>query len=89
LTSDAGQTIITHMARTTIDLDVNVTRDLKRRAERERKTMGQVASELLAVALAEAPTKPPKLEWISRDLGEPLIDLEDKDALWAILDHDE
>ena len=74
------------MPRTTIDLDANVTRDLRRRAERERKSMGQVASELLARALAEAPSEPPKFEWISRDLGEPLVDLEDKDALWAILD---
>ncbi len=77
------------MPRTTIDLDANVTRDLKRRAERERKSMGQVASEILARGLAEAPAEPPKFEWISHDLGVPLIDLEDKDALWAILDERE
>ena len=77
------------MPRTTIDLDANVTRDLKRRAERERKSMGQVASEILARGLAEAPAEPPKCEWISHDLGVPLIDLEDKDALWAILDERE
>ena len=46
------------MPRTTIDLDANVTRNLKRRAERERKSMGQVASELLARASdEEAPAK--------------------------------
>ena len=77
------------MPRTTIDLDASVTRDLKRRAQSERKSMGQVASELLARALVEAPTEPPPFEWISHDLGVPLIDLEDKDALWAILDERE
>lgn len=28
----------------------------------------------------------PPFEWTSHDLGQPLADLEDKDALWAILD---
>jgi hypothetical protein len=74
------------MARTTLDLDVTVTRELRRRAKRERKSMGQVASETLAWAFAEPPTETPPFEWISHDLGLPLVDLEDKDALWAILD---
>ncbi len=77
------------MARTTIDLDPSVMRDLRGRAKREKKSMGQVASELLARALAEAPIESQPFEWISHDLGEPLIDLEDKDALWAIFDERE
>ena len=74
------------MPRTTLDLDATVTRELRRRAKGERKSMGQVASEALAVAFAEPAGEPPPFAWISHDLGLPLIDLEDKDALWTILD---
>ena len=74
------------MARTTLDLDPSITRQLRERAERERKSMGQVASEALARAFAEDRAESPPFEWISHDLGRPKIDLEDKDALWAILD---
>ncbi|MEA2605840.1 MAG: hypothetical protein QOI00_597, partial [Chloroflexota bacterium] len=38
------------MSRTTIDLDPAVLRELRRRGAREGKSMGQVASELLARA---------------------------------------
>ena len=49
--------------------------------------MGQVASELLARSLAEQPTADGHaFEWLSRDLGEPAVDLEDKEALRAVLD---
>lgn len=74
------------MARTTLDLDPSVTQELRRRAKRERKSMGQVASEALAQAFAREPAESPPFEWISHDLGQPYIDLEDKEALWAILD---
>jgi len=74
------------MSRTTLDLDGAVTAELRQRAKRESKSMGQVASELLTRALAAAEPEPPPFEWISHDLGLPLVDLEDKDAIWAILD---
>ena len=74
------------MARTTLDLDPSITRQLRERAERERKSMGQVASEALARAFADDRADAPPFEWISRDLGAPKVDLEDKDALWALLD---
>jgi len=77
------------MGRTTLDLDVSVTQELRRRAKRDKKSMGQVASELLSRALATEEAEPPAFEWISHDLGLPLVDLEDKDALWAILDERE
>ena len=48
--------------------------------------MGQVASEVLAQAFAATPEALPPFKWISHNLGLPLVDLEDKDALWAILD---
>ena len=74
------------MARTTLDLDPIVTEVLRERAKRDGKSMGQVASEALAVAFAAAPVDPPPFEWKTHDMGIPLIDLEDKDELYRILD---
>lgn len=75
------------MPRTTIDLDPAVLRELRRRSRSEGKSMGQVASEVLGTALAaRRPTPPPAFEWTSADLGLPLVDLEDREAVRAILD---
>lgn len=74
------------MSRTTLDLDLTVSDELRKRAKRDKKSMGQVASELLSRALAAEDSEPPPFAWISHDLGLPLVDLEDKDAVWAILD---
>ena len=77
------------MARTTIDLDPGVLRELRRRSAREGKSMGQVASELLARAVAtpgDAPT--PAFTWTSAPLGPALVDLEDKEAVRRVLDAD-
>lgn len=74
------------MARTTLDLDPQVTRELRQRAARERKSMGQVASETLARAFADERAEPVPFRWVSHHMGEPLVDLEDKDALYRILD---
>jgi hypothetical protein len=42
---------------------------------------------LLQTALAEPSAEAvAPLMWIARDLGPPLIDLEDKDAVWAMVD---
>jgi hypothetical protein len=77
------------MARTTLDLDPSVTQELRRRAKRDNKSMGQVASEALALAFAREPVEPPPFEWKTHDMGIPLIDLEDKDALYRIFDEEE
>ena len=84
IASDASSIIITRM-RTTLDLDPNVLRELKRRQRREGKSLGQLASELLTVALAEEPKSPPPFRWISQDMG-ALVDLEDKELIQRILD---
>ena len=75
------------MPRTTLDIDAAVLRELKRRQQREKKALGQLASELLARALAEdrADAELPPLDWTSEPLGLK-IDLEDKEALWKVLD---
>ena len=68
------------MTRTTLDLDNVVLQELRRRSAGEGRPMGQIASELLAQALAQAEPQSPFV-WSSRDLGTPLVDLEDKDAV--------
>lgn len=72
------------MARTTIDIDAAVLRELKKRQKREGKTLGQLVSELLAGALdrdreTAAPEREP-FEWFSKPM-EALVDLEDKEAV--------
>jgi hypothetical protein len=75
------------MPRTTIDLDSSVLAQLRRRARAERKSMGQVASERLAVSLgAETPAEPGPLSWPAWHMGAPRVDLDDRDALWRVLD---
>ncbi|HEY3758204.1 MAG TPA: hypothetical protein VGL37_00445 [Solirubrobacteraceae bacterium] len=75
------------MPRTTLDLDASVLEQLRHRAATEHKSMGQVASERLAIGLGEATSgKLHPLGWPSKQMGTPRIDIEDKDALWRALD---
>jgi len=76
------------MPRTTLDLDASVLRELRVRGQRQGKSMGTVASELLAGALADSagPREDSAFRWTSADLGPPLVDLEDKDALQDALE---
>jgi plasmid stability protein len=75
------------MPRTTIDLDPGVLRELRRRSSREGKSMGQVASELLARAVAEPTNVPaPDFTWATSDLGRPLVDLEDPEEIRRAID---
>ena len=75
------------MSRTTLDLDPTVLRELRRRGAREGKSMGQVASELLARAVGSDGDVPsPPFEWVSGDLGTPLVDIEDKEEVRRALD---
>ncbi len=49
--------------------------------------MGQVASEALSRALGDRGATPvAPFRWLSRDLGQPQVDLEDEEAVRAILD---
>jgi hypothetical protein len=75
------------MPRTTIDLDATVLADLKRRQRRENKSLGRIASELLAKSLAadagEHEDEP--FEWRSAPMR-ARVDIADKDALYRALD---
>ncbi len=73
--------------RTTIDLDPIVLAALKERQRREGKTLGALVSELLSKALADEPPAPTTdFQWPVKSMGTPLIDIEDKEALWDVLD---
>ncbi len=63
-------------------------RELRRRSKREHKSIGELASQLLARGLREErePQSRP-FSWVSGDLGRPAVDLEDKEALSSLLDH--
>jgi hypothetical protein len=75
------------VTRTTLDIEDGVLRELKARREREQRPLGVIASELLARALHETTASAHSLEWVSRPMA-GLIDLEDRDAVWAALDRD-
>jgi hypothetical protein len=81
------QSISSHiMARTTIDLDASVLEQLRRRAAIEHKSMGQLASEQLAVALREKASQPGPPNWPTSRMGKPKVDLGDKEAVRKALE---
>ena len=72
--------------RTTIDLDATVLRDLKRRAAAEGKSIGRLASELLAARLADdEPPSPGPFRWATARM-KAQVDLENKEAVGRALD---
>jgi hypothetical protein len=83
--------ISSSIMRTTIDLDAPILLELKRLQKKEGKSLGKLASELLAWALKErgraSPgTAEPEPRWIAKPLGSPRVDLLDKEAVAALLD---
>lgn len=75
------------MPRTTVDIDASVLRDLKKRQKKDQRPLGHLISELLAEALRSHENPPPEFKWIAKDL-KPRVDLDDKDAVWSILDRE-
>lgn len=76
------------MARTTIDIDTPILKDLKRLQKRERKSLGRLVSDLLAEALARyrsGSLEDRELRWRSQRMN-ALIDIADKEAVYAALD---
>lgn len=75
--------------RTTVDIDDPILREVKALQEEEGRSMGAVVSELLADALARRRSRRerPAFRWTSRPMR-ALIDLSDKDAVYAVLDGD-
>ncbi len=77
------------MARTTIDIDDPILKEIKAIQKKEGRSMGKIVSQLLAEALVKqkASAKTPRFKWISRPMR-PLVDLSDKDEIYRILDRD-
>lgn len=75
--------------RTRLDLDNSVLEQLNRRQRRENRSLGKLASELLATALAESEDRiePGPLTWKTQPMA-ARVDLEDRDAVHRILDAD-
>lgn len=76
------------MARTTVDIEASVLRELKRLQKREGKSLGRLISELVAAALAheeDVSGKGEPFRWTSRPMR-ARVDLEDKEAVRAALD---
>ncbi len=69
------------MSRTTLNLDPTILAELRKRADQERKSMGELASELLAVALAASgDSKRRPFKWFTQPLN-ARIPMED----WALV----
>ena len=71
-----------------MDIDRPVLEELKAFGKREGRSLGQVASLLLAEALAGRGShmRPPeKFHWDSRPMN-ALVDLSDKEAIFSVLD---
>jgi hypothetical protein len=75
------------MARTTLDIDTPILKELKKLRKERGGSLGRIASQLLAEALARRKTTStvPTLRWIARPMH-ALVDLSDKEAVYAALD---
>lgn len=73
--------------RTTLDLDGSVLAQLKKLQQRRNTSLGRLASELLARALADelAESAPAPLNWHTAPMA-ARVDLEDRDAVARLLD---
>ena len=75
------------MRRTTLTLDDQLFRELKRKASEEGRTLQAVTNDLLRRSLTASPLKPYKLRlrgWRAAEL--PGVDLLDRDALTRLMD---
>ena len=83
------EVIASIIVRTTVDIADPILREVKAILEKEGRSMGALVSELLADALSRrrASRRQPAFRWTSRPM-KALVDLSDKDAVYALLDAD-
>jgi len=75
------------MQRTTLSLEDDVARKLRRRAADERKSLAETVNELLRRVLADqvAEKRPSRVRLKVYDAGDVLVDVNDRDALDAAM----
>ena len=75
------------MMRTTLDIERSVLKELREIQKQEGGTLGALVSRLLAQALGGRRRRPPAppFRWVAHPM-KARLDLEDKEALYAILD---
>lgn len=75
------------MPRITVDIDAPLLKELKALQKKEKRSLGQIMSQLLAEALFQRRTTPrvSKLHWVSRPM-KARVDFFKKEALSTLLD---
>jgi hypothetical protein len=75
------------MPRVRLEIDSPVLKELKALRKIQRRSLGQIVSQLLAEALAgrKRRKEPISFKWTSRPMS-AMVDLEGKEALYAALD---
>lgn len=76
-----------HMRRTTLTIDDQLFRELKKKASEEGRTLQAVTNDLLRRSLVPSPAKPYRLQlqgWKAAE--QPGVDLLDRDALFDLMD---
>jgi len=79
--------MILRMRRTTLTIDDQLLRELKKKASEEGRTLQAVTNDLLRRSLTPTPTKPFRLRlrgWKASE--QPGVDLLDRDALFDLMD---
>ena len=79
--------MLLHMKRTTLTIDDQLFRELKKRASEEGRTLQAVTNDLLRRSLAPGPSKPYQLRlrgWKAAE--QPGVDLLDRDTLFDLMD---
>jgi hypothetical protein len=76
------------LARTTLDIDTPLLKDLKRLQRSEKKSLGRLVSDLQALAARRRARRPaPVFGWVSQDMTSK-VDIADRDALSDVLDRE-
>lgn len=79
--------MLLHMKRTTLTLDDQLFRQLKKKSADEGRTLQAVTNDLLRRALASTPSEPYSFHlqgWVATEL--PGVDLLDRDTLFDLMD---
>ena len=87
MTSRCARRMIFHM-RTTLVIDDELFRELKRRALEENRTLSDLTQEVLRRGLEgrKPPRRSPRVKLPSFAMGSPKVDLADRDQLYEVLD---